>query len=132
MSSKKSKVGYCKPPKEHCFQKGQSGNPKGRPKGSRNFDTILARELERPVTVTDNGVRRRRPKNEIMIRMFVDRAVKGDLKAFLCLHKMMASLEQGARAKGGEGASAGESELSGDAYQDALNALLRRHKEGQS
>ena len=132
MSSKTSKVGYCKPPKEHCFQKGKSGNPKGRPKGSRNFDTILARELERPVTVTDNGVRRRRMKSEVMIRVVVDKALKGDLKAFLCLHKMMNSLEQGVRARSGEGASAEESELSDDTYQDAIKALLRRHKEGQS
>lgn len=29
-------VGYGKPPAETRFKKGQSGNPNGRPKGSRN------------------------------------------------------------------------------------------------
>ena len=34
-------VGYGRPPKEHRFQSGQSGNQKGRPKGSKNTDTLV-------------------------------------------------------------------------------------------
>ncbi len=32
-------VGYCKPPKRTRFQPGQSGNPRGRPKGTKNLKT---------------------------------------------------------------------------------------------
>ena len=31
------RIGYCRPPKRTQFKKGQSGNPKGRRKGSRNM-----------------------------------------------------------------------------------------------
>ena len=48
-------VGYGKPPKATRFKKGQSGNPKGRPKGSRNFKTDVMATLEAPVQLKEKG-----------------------------------------------------------------------------
>ena len=48
-------VGYGKPPKATRFKKGQSGNPKGRPKGSRNFKTDVKATLEAPVQLKEKG-----------------------------------------------------------------------------
>ena len=48
-------VGYKKPPKHTRFKKGQSGNPKGRPKGSRNFSTDVKATLSQSVRVTEGG-----------------------------------------------------------------------------
>lgn len=70
-----------KPPREYQFKKGQSGNPGGRPKGSQNFRTLLQRELDRPITATNNGRAVRMTKREAMAKRLVGEALKGNLKA---------------------------------------------------
>lgn len=70
-----------KPPREHQFKKGQSGNPRGRPKGSQNFRTLLQRELDRQITATNNGREVRMTKREAMVKRLVGEALKGNLKA---------------------------------------------------
>lgn len=75
-------VGYCKPPKSKQFRPGQSGNPAGRPKGSRNASSIVKLILEERITVDENGRRRRITLRELACRRLADKAVNGDIKAF--------------------------------------------------
>src|SRR5215469_5153687 len=60
-------VGYGKPPRSSRFKKGQSGNPRGRPSGSKNLSTLLSEALNEPVIVTENG-RRRLARRQILAR----------------------------------------------------------------
>lgn len=74
-------VGYKHPPVHSRFQKGKSGNPKGRPKGSRNMQTILKTLFNTPVPVRQGEVIQYMANCEAMIRVLVADATKGDVQA---------------------------------------------------
>jgi len=74
-------VGFGKPPKSGQFEKGKSGNSKGRPKGARGLKTDLKAELGETVTITENGKTLKLSKQRLMIKQLASKAVKGDLRA---------------------------------------------------
>jgi hypothetical protein len=74
-------VGFGRPPKQKQFAKGKSGNPKGRPKGSRNFATVIQAELKRRVPIMEDGKRRKITKREAVAKQLVNKAASGDPKA---------------------------------------------------
>ena len=67
--------------KEHEFKKGQSGNPNGRPKGSRNLTTILREMLEEEIEVNVDGVKTKKQFQEVIVRKLLQKANEGNLKA---------------------------------------------------
>jgi Family of unknown function (DUF5681) len=74
-------VGKGKPPLHTRFQKGQSGNPRGRCKGSKNVATLFAQVLNERVTVTENGKRRTITKREAILKQLANKAASGDYRA---------------------------------------------------
>jgi hypothetical protein len=78
-------VGYGKPPKDSRFKKGASGNPKGRPKGSRNVAAVFAKTLREKVVINEHGQRKTITKLEAAIKQFVNKAAGGDLRALQLL-----------------------------------------------
>ncbi|RXH25795.1 hypothetical protein XH99_02840 [Bradyrhizobium nanningense] len=89
---KRTDVGYGRPPREHQFKPGQSGNKGGRPKGSKNEATIINELLNRKISIRYNGRVRRISALEGILTRFVDDALKGKDKsaAFLLNRKQQA------------------------------------------
>lgn len=87
-------VGYGRPPKRTRFQSGQSGNPKGRPKGRLNLATLLERELCERVIINENGRRKSITKMEAAIKQMVNKAASGDLVALKLLSTLAIAAEE--------------------------------------
>ena len=63
--------------KKHLFQKGTSGNPAGRPKGSVNKYTELSREL-----LSENGV--------MIVSKVIEKAMDGDVACLkMCMDRIV-------------------------------------------
>lgn len=80
-SSGEEVVGRGKPPKATRFKPGQCGNPKGRPKGSKNVTTHIREEMNVRIPVTEEGKRRKITKGQAVAKQLVNKAVAGDPKA---------------------------------------------------
>jgi hypothetical protein len=74
-------TGYAKPPKEHQFRPGQSGNTSGRPKGRKNNATLLREILDRKIEVRNGSTIRKISVREAILTRFAESALKGDTKS---------------------------------------------------
>ena len=74
-------VGYGKPPREHQFPPGRSGNPGGRKKGSRGLKTDLHAELSSVLTISINKQPVSGTKQRLMLKSLATRAAAGDVRA---------------------------------------------------
>lgn len=91
-------VGYGRPPVATRFRPGQSGNPRGRPKGARNLSTLVAASLSERIAINENGRRRRISKMEAVVKQLVNRAASGELRATQLLLALVQSHEAQKRA----------------------------------
>lgn len=83
--AEKYEIGYGKPPKNSQFKPGQSGNKKGRPKGSKNSYSIIKEILDQKITIKENGKEIRISKKAAIFVQFINKTIKGDNKSFATL-----------------------------------------------
>lgn len=95
-SSDEEAVGYRRPPQATRFQKGRSGNPKGRPRARHRqipYDSVLGQM----VTVREDGRERRITAAEAFILQLTQKGLAGDSAA---ARASLSAIEE-ARAKRG-------------------------------
>ncbi len=86
-------VGYGNPPLIRRFKKDQSGNRRGRPRGSKNRKTIVRGIVNEMHTVTEDGQQRSRSTLELMLLALRNLAAEGNVRAFRAYKKYLAKYE---------------------------------------
>ncbi|QFT47414.1 hypothetical protein FIU97_12590 [Roseivivax sp. THAF40] len=87
-------IGYGRPPKATQFQKGQSGNPKGRPRTAKNVGSMLEETFFRKIPITENGSRLELTLIEAILRQLANGAAKGELRHIDRVLKLLPMLQE--------------------------------------
>jgi hypothetical protein len=85
-------IGYKRPPKANQFKKGQSGNPKGRPKLVKSFKADLKEELEEIISINEGGKAKLATKQRGLIKRILTAALNGNNQAAKISIGMISSL----------------------------------------
>jgi hypothetical protein len=93
-SSKPYVVGYGNPPAHTRFKRGQSGNPAGRRRGSKNFSTELKERLQERVVIIESGKTKTISMQEAITKQLVNKAAGGELRAISLVVTLKLGIEQ--------------------------------------
>jgi hypothetical protein len=75
------KVGYGRPPKSTQFQRGRSGNPKGRPRKAKRFQSLVEEVFSQKVKITENGQTKKVTVSRLVLTQLSRKAGKGEIQA---------------------------------------------------
>lgn len=130
MSKDEYDIGYKKPPSHTQFKPGQSGNPKGRPKGIKNLATDLQEELEQKIQVTEANQTQVVTKQRAMLKTLFAKALKGDTRASGVLINLILGLEQARSSKEESADLSSDDSAILEAYKELLLGELPNNTSG--
>jgi hypothetical protein len=117
-------VGNCKPPKEHQFKPGESGNPKGPPRRCVQLWTYICRYM----AMTDEQLKRAEEKKLKLSEQWALRIVKDTKKVnFVGLDRFARYVIDRDEGKPTEHVLVGEENTLTDAECEEIRGLLQNH-----
>ena len=122
-------TGYANPPKETQFKKGQSGNPKGRPKGDKNYLALANRELSQKVSIMENGRRKTLSKKGVFVKTTINKGIAGDKKFTNIAYIMMQDAERYNERKKHDEKE--QSKINQNIIENFRKRVLEENKEGE-
>src|SRR5215212_1329610 len=81
-------VGFCRPPLHTRFKPGQSGNPSGRVKGSKNLKTLFHQILNEQIPLRDGTQTKSVTKAEALMRRLIIGGLNGDGRSMMTLMRI--------------------------------------------
>lgn len=93
------RVGYARPPAEHRFKKGTSGNFKGKSQGRKNLKAEVLEELAVRVSVKKGGPKQQVSTQTVIVKRLVSDAARGNAKARDQLLRLIGEIEKHEPAK---------------------------------
>jgi hypothetical protein len=120
MTERDDETGFKRPPKGTRFKPGQSGNPKGRPKGRQNLTADLAALMKKRIPIRKDGALRHVTGQEALLLRLFEKAVGGDLKASAQIFAMVMKTDNRESVEP-------EAQAVSDKDREIVEAFLRRN-----
>jgi hypothetical protein len=109
------------------FPPGQSGNPKGRPKGARSVAKAFLEEIAQaaPLPAGKKGSGKTPTKLEAVVSAQIDKGIGGDNRAIEAVLDRMDSLEKEVRAANGPAFTSADREVIEEIHRRLVDAASK-------